>query len=262
MKTNYFNWVPKYMLKVLKCISIIAWILTAILVYQYASTKGSSSLIWLIVCIVVSIISSFMLSRFTYMYKIFDFNDPKAVSWRIIHLVSDHMVLEPNSKILDVGCGSGALSIDVAKKNASSTVIGCDRWGSDYKDFSNKVCVDNAKVEGVTNVTFMQADATKLPFNDNEFDGLVSNYVYHNIPGNRTEYLIESLRCLKPGGKFAIHDLFTKQKYGDLKQLETNLKKHGVKKLEFIDTTDGKGLTPIEARKSFCVGSKLLIGSK
>ena len=262
MKTTYYNWCPLYIIKTIKSITIVLWILTAIVLYQYVSTNELSTIIWFVIVLISACIALFMYVRFTYMYHVFDFDNKNGVSWKIIHFVSDHMQLEPNSKILDVGCGSGALTIDVAKKNRGSSIVGCDRWGKDYKDFSKNVCLHNADVEGVNNITFVQGDATHLPFKDNEFDGLVSNYVYHNIPGNRTSYLVESLRCLKPGGKFAIHDIFIKAKYGDLDQVIKVLKENGVKELKFIDTTDGTCMTIEQATKTFCKGSKLLVGHK
>ena len=68
----------------------------------------------------------------------------------------------------------------------------------------------------VSNVSFRRGDATHLDFPDESFDAVVSNYVYHNIPGDRQALLLETLRVLKKGGTFAIHDIFSKSKYGDL----------------------------------------------
>ena len=48
---------------------------------------------------------------------------------------------------------------------------------------------------------------------------MTSNYVYHNIPGkDRQEILLETLRTLKKGGTFAIHDIMYKYKYGDMNE--------------------------------------------
>ena len=48
----------------------------------------------------------------------------------------------------------------------------------------------------------------KLDFPDESFDAVASNYVYHNITGeDKQELLLETLRVLKKGGTFAIHDL-------------------------------------------------------
>ena len=125
--------------------------------------------------------------------------------------VVSYVTLDEKEKALDVGCGSGALAIALAKMNPKSQVIGIDRWGKEYASFNKKLCENNARLERVHNVTFCQGNALKLPYEDEIFDGLVSNYVYHNIPSrNRQDILLESLRVLKKGGRFAIHDIFSK----------------------------------------------------
>ena len=46
---------------------------------------------------------------------------------------------------------------------------------------------------------------------------MTSNYVYHNITGaDKRALLRESLRVLKRGGVFAIHDLMEPSRYGDM----------------------------------------------
>lgn len=96
-------------------------------------------------------------------------------------------------------------------------MTGLDRWGKEYASFNNLLCVQNVKAEGINNIDFQKGDANKLPFADESFDAVVSNYVYHNIPGkNKQELLFETLRVLKKGGTFAIHDLMSKNRYGDM----------------------------------------------
>lgn len=76
----------------------------------------------------------------------------------------------------DLGCGSGALTIACAKINSKATMAGCDIWSGPYKsEFSKKLCHDNAKSEGVTNVRFEEGNAVKLPFKDERFDEVTSN---------------------------------------------------------------------------------------
>ena len=49
------------------------------------------------------------------------------------------------------------------------------------------------------------------------FDAVTSNYVYHNITGaDKQALLLETLRILKKGGTFAIHDLMSPGRYGDM----------------------------------------------
>ena len=91
---------------------------------------------------------------------------------------------------------------------------------------------------------------------------MVSNYVYHNIPGDRQALLLESLRLLKKGGVFAIHDIFSKQKYGDMRALVRKLKEMGYEWVELIDTTNGKFISKGEATWMALSGSALLTGRK
>ena len=139
---------------------------------------------------------------------------------------------------------------------------GIDRWGKEYASFSKSLCESNARAEGVSRITFRQGDATHLDFPDETFDAVVSNYVYHNIPGDRQRYLQETLRTLKKGGTFALHDIFSKSKYGDMQTFVKKLKEMGYRQVELIDTTDGKFMKKSEAGWMGLSGSALLVGRK
>ena len=53
------------------------------------------------------------------------------------------MSITEGGKGLDVGCGSGALTIACAKKNPGASFTGIDRWGKEYATFSKKLCESN-----------------------------------------------------------------------------------------------------------------------
>ncbi|MBR6408610.1 MAG: class I SAM-dependent methyltransferase, partial [Clostridia bacterium] len=140
--------------------------------------------------------------------------------------------------------------------------IGIDRWGKEYASFNKPLCERNAKAEGVKNVTFKRGDACKLDFPGGTFDAVTSNYVYHNIPTNdRQAILLETLRVLKKGGVFALHDIFSKSKYGDMPSFVKKLKDMGYEKVELIDST-GRFMTKWEAVRMGLSGSALLVGRK
>ena len=121
----------------------------------------------------------------------------------------------------------------------------------------------NAKAEGVSNVSFRRGDATHLDFPDETFDAVTSNYVYHNIPsGDRQAILLETLRTLKKGGTFALHDIFSKAKYGDMNAFVRKLENMGYKEVRLIDTTDGIFMKKSEAGWMGLAGSALLTGVK
>ena len=134
------------------------------------------------------------------------------------------------------GCGSGALTIACAKRNPQGRMVGLDRWGKEYASFSLPLCQNNAKAENVSNTEFRRGNATKLDFPDESFDAVTSNYVYHNITGaDKQQLLLEKLRVLKKGGAFAIHDLTSQRRYGDMQSFVKKLRDMGYERVELID---------------------------
>ena len=103
----------------------------------------------------------------------------------------------------------------------------------------------------------------KLDFPDESFDAVMSNYVYHNIPSkDRQAILLETFRVLKKDGRFAIHDIMSQSKYGDMQSFVEKLKGMGYERVELIDTTDGKFMSPSEAKWMALSGSAILVGRK
>ena len=70
------------------------------------------------------------------------------------------------------------------------------------------------------------------------------------------------LRVLKKGGAFALHDIFSKSKYGDMQAFVKKLKAMGYEEVELIDTADGKFMTKFESIWMELYGSALLVGKK
>ncbi len=210
----------------------------------------------------LGIVLFFFYKKFNYMRDAFNFADDQSISWKIIYYIAEHVRADDGQQVLDVGCGSGALSIAVAKNNSRAKVTGVDKWGASYKTFSKQLCESNAKAEGIDNAVFVPGDAVALAFADESFDVIVSNYVYHNIPGDRQKHLLESLRLLKKGGQFYIHDFFTSGKYGDMNSFIEKLKEMGYQKVELIDTDNGAPMQPQIAKKLMLNGSKLFCGIK
>lgn len=147
-----------------------------------------------------------------------------------------HLDWQGSGRVLDVGCGSGLLGIRCVKSFENAHVTGIDYWGPAW-DYSQKLCSDNARLEGVSDkCVFKKGDANKLEFNDESFDALISNLVFHEVRNekNKLKLLLESLRVLKKGGKFAIIDLFENKKlYGDMDRLIEGLKRAGVSDVHY-----------------------------
>ena len=253
-KPDYKNWMPKGMIWSFAAATIVALVLT--LIVSIGWLKNSF--------LILTVILAGMTVWTILMYRAFSYNGKRQMSRQIIDGVAEYVKLPDGGRGLDVGCGSGALTIAVAKSNPNGKVFGIDRWGAEYASFSKKLCEDNAMVEGVSERTvFAQGDALKLDFPDESFDAVTSNYVYHNIPSrDRQTILLETLRVLKKGGSFAIHDIFSKSKYGDMQAFVRKLRDMGYEQVELIPTDSGRFMTPWEAKWMALSGSAILVGKK
>ena len=198
-----------------------------------------------------------------YARAMFSYEGGRQLSRQIIEGVAAYIELPEGGVGLDVGCGSGALTIACAKRNPQGRMVGIDRWGVEYASYSRKLCERNAQAEGVDNVAFQKGDARHLDFPDETFDAVTSNYVYHNITGADKQALLrETLRVLKKGGIFAIHDLMEPSRYGDMDDFLRKLREEGFQEARLLPTADGTFMTRGEGKRLFLSGSTLLVGRK
>ena len=177
---------------------------------------------------------------------------------RMLMIVPKHLPSwDGEGKVLDIGCGSGALAIRVAKSRPGVRVFGVDTWGANWES-SKERCEVNAKAEGVAErVSFESADAASLPFDDGTFDAVVSNFVFHEVHRVRDKrtLLEEALRVLKPGGVFVFQDLFLwKRIYGPIDELRETVRGYGAEAVAFVDTSQS-GFIPKLLKLPFMVGT-------
>ncbi len=263
MKPDYKNWMPKGMIRSFLAGAVVTLIVAVIFGCTPLLASGTPKTVLTILFVLAAIVFCGLTIWGVKMYRAFDYNGTRQMSRHIIEGIAFYVNLPAGAKSLDVGCGSGALTIAVAKRNPKAEVIGVDRWGRDYASFSQSLCERNAKAEGVSNTSFLTGDAAHLNFPDETFDAVTSNYVYHNIPSrDRQAILLETLRTLKKGGTFALHDIFSASKYGDMQTFVKKLKDMGYQKVEFIDTTRGMFMKKSEAGWMALSGSALLTGIK
>ena len=261
MSANYKNWVPNGMITALTAETAILGAGTAALVCANMNPKLKMAVVGTtgagtLVCGAMAAWSIYAHGKFSYGGK-------RKLSKEIVEGTAKYVTLPEEGIGLDVGCGSGALTIACAKENPQGRMIGIDRWGKEYASFSQQLCEDNSDAEGVHNTEFHKGDACKLDYPDEYFDAVTSNYVYHNITGaDKQELLRETLRVLKKGGIFAIHDIMSKARYGDMQHFINELYNDGYEVVELIDTTDGMFMTKGEAKVLGLSGSSLLVGKK
>ena len=88
-----------------------------------------------------------------YAYRSFSYDGERKLSKQIIDGTAEHITLPEGGVGLDIGCGSGALTIACAKRNPQGKMIGIDRWGKEYASFSLPPDASRLNIAGGTEVT-------------------------------------------------------------------------------------------------------------
>jgi ubiquinone/menaquinone biosynthesis C-methylase UbiE len=167
-----------------------------------------------------------------------------------------HLEWDGDGRVIDIGCGSGALAIRLAKKYPSARVVGLDYWGKMW-EYSETMCEQNARIEKVADrVSFQKGDAAKLPFEDEYFDAAVSNDTFHNVRSvkDKRDSLREALRIVRKGGSFAFQDGFTMKMYyhSEIEDLLNTIRNWGVQKVSWKKTLEQRH-TPKPLRTTMVV---------
>jgi ubiquinone/menaquinone biosynthesis C-methylase UbiE len=123
----------------------------------------------------------------------------------------DDLGLRGDERLLDLGCGRGAVLLMAAERLPAGRAVGIDLWrGVDQSGNAQAVTERNAEAEGVRDrVELRTGDMTALPFDDASFDVIISNIAIHNIKSadGRARAIDEAVRVLRPGGRLLIADL-------------------------------------------------------
>ena len=101
-------------------------------------------------------------------------------------------------KVLEIGCGAGTVAAHLSNKHGMQIVA----TDADPE----QVQLAKSHYGEHENLRFCQADATDLPFENAEFEMVLSLNVFHHI-GDWGGVLSEVNRVLKPKGYFVFHDL-------------------------------------------------------
>jgi ubiquinone/menaquinone biosynthesis C-methylase UbiE len=159
------------------------------------------------------------------------------------------MNLDENSLVLDIGSGLGGPARTLAEEYR------CHVTGIDLtKAFCDAAQIMSKWVNLEERVRFQPGDATKLPFEDNQFDAAITIHVAMNIPAKDKMYS-EAKRVIKSGGIFAVYDVL-KGEGGDVlfpvpwaressinhlvtrNEMEALLTQAGLEILQINDSTD------------------------
>ena len=92
---------------------------------------------------------------------------------------------------------------------------------------------------------------------------MISNYVYHNIMGaDKHALLLESLRVLKKGGVFVLHDNMKPQMYGDMNTFVEKLKSMGFAEVRYVETAEAIFGSKQRAAMMMLGDSAMIVGRK
>ncbi|MEP6986886.1 MAG: class I SAM-dependent methyltransferase [Chloroflexota bacterium] len=225
---NFGNWIRKRI--------VLAFLLTSFILFGLSAVLPIP-----LIRLVLWIAAGVTLLIFTYLaYVYYQFSEHGGgIQRRLWALVIDHLHWGHRGQVLDIGTGNGPLAILLAVKYPDVRVTGIDYWGKSW-EYSQQICEQNAASMGVAGRThFQKASASKLPFDDGDFDAAISHFVFHEVadaPDKRT-VIYEAMRIIQKGGAFAFQDMFLdKELYGDIDTLIDTIRSWGIEEVHFVET--------------------------
>lgn len=108
--------------------------------------------------------------------------------------------LAPGQRLLDVGCGPGTITIDLAARVLPGHAVGMDR-----SERVIEVAREAALEAGAANVSFDVGDVYTLPYEDASFDVVHAHQVLQHL-SDPVAALREMKRVTRPGGVVAVRD--------------------------------------------------------
>lgn len=116
----------------------------------------------------------------------------KSRSYQLLHL-------ENGQKILDLGCGNGYDTIEIAKIAGHKSLV----VGLDHDANMLKTAKDIRAQTNLTNIEYVLSEASCIPFENNTFDAIRIERVFQHLEDSFT-VMHEVERVLKPNGRLVI----------------------------------------------------------
>lgn len=213
---------------------------------------------------IASVVLLGMILLFYYAYYKFS-TSGGDIQGRVSDLVTQKIAIDSSGRLLDIGCGSGVLSVELALKCPQLTIQAIDYWGSMW-GYSKEKCEDLAEKYGTSDrICFEKGSASTLPFADETFDIVISNMVFHEVADakDKREVIKEALRVLKKGGQFVFQDLFLSEKlYGKTDDLLRYIERTGISSVSLEKTKDQIEIPSMLNSPLFFGNAALLFGVK
>jgi len=126
-------------------------------------------------------------------------------SWRTAENSAGFLLpyLQPGQRLLDVGCGPGTITLDLAERVAPGAVVGIDN-AADVIATANENAAERAGLDA-GRVTFRVGDVYAIDEPDDSFDVVYAHQVLQHLSDPRAA-LREMRRVCRPGGVVAVRD--------------------------------------------------------
>ncbi|MDD5584080.1 MAG: class I SAM-dependent methyltransferase, partial [Candidatus Omnitrophica bacterium] len=119
----------------------------------------------------------------------------------LLDLVVTNCRIKDRAKVLDIGCGTGLLSLKLLQK------ADCSITGIDISEVMLAIFKDKIKKLGLNQrIDCRLMDIDSLNFKNNTFDAAVSSVVLHHLK-DKLKALKKIYKLLKPGGVFVIGEI-------------------------------------------------------
>jgi SAM-dependent methyltransferase len=118
---------------------------------------------------------------------------------RLLRTFFDEIDLQPGEQVLDVGCGSGAVTRWLAHQTNGQNPI----RGIDINDYLLHEARALARSDGLDDIVqFVPGNAEAIPFPANHFDVVISTTVLEEVDADQA--LAELVRVIRPGGRIGV----------------------------------------------------------
>lgn len=132
--------------------------------------------------------------------------------------------IQPGQRVLDLGCGTGTLTILVKLLYPDANVVGLDGDPQVLEIANSKA------VKAMVDISFDHGMAYHLPYSNSSFDRVLSSLVIHHLTiENKQRTMVEVYRCLRPSGEFHIVD------FGQPRGVYGTLASHIIRRMERAD---------------------------